>query len=1612
MQGAPVKFIQPDTPFKYLGIYLTLTLDWKHQYKAMLAAVKEKCRAMSNRCLPAGVQMKVIRTVIKPMITYSFGVAPYTPAQLKVLDAQLARTAKAAYKQRVSMSTALAMEDVDKFGLGLTSLLVEYTHTCIRNLVTAANDATAYGCVSKSLLAFQASRTGGLNETQLHGVASSFMRVRQLSAVQQSGLRILNQSTMEEMALDGTDIVRLVTSLALATTELGLPAFIPCRLVQPLTALGMHKVEDLLTKDYKQVISRQALRLRYGRTATSAHIQALYRIAYILHMEDTPHIPRVKRMHFTDAAVSYNAYRVVHPVHREAMIRASQSNTDQVFSNILKPMPRKNHSSEDITKYMAPPQARTGPMNAEPELAQPSKRHRPGTRTKSGTKKSEQRTILLQTTRRRRASRQKNEHRVKLDDACCTTRASADQAMQAPAVLTRHERARKLYEQKGARAALNQCTDTIHTVQRIVGWRLETNHKNKNWLKRKATEASSQAQYLVEWAPTLEEAWAVQAYKDLGYTPLSVAPITMAAIIDDPTNQDLFEQIACEVCNHKHDTAMIICDECDRGYHKACLPHEQFSEEAEEAPLKWQCDYCNRTSTQRRTRGRCPGDTKIQLLKVTWAPTWEPGDSIPGDMTTAYNDQIQQQQRACRKRPDDDCTDLEKQGIHGHNTYIGHMSDTARLNVTINHQPVDPYTDIVPVNAYTLNFRQVVRTTATKHAVHHQRSLTACSAGLDGRCVGKICSARLQILWDRYNHTVNTKPDMVEHLHIHSFEEEVHHLLLRYKDGATVHTGKANRVVNMKNHWATPPAIMACLQRHMHITTERFASPLNFHHEMISYYSCHERDQVFGATWNAFSVKWTGLSQCNPEYEHGDMEKAVRWALNSATKTTAAVLTVCVLPAWDENSNTAYNRMIADHPAHCHVIMRIPKRNFKFCTPDAWNGEDTYAGCPKWDVNFLLIGNEQGYATITPADERALCLCVAQELRTLMSRNDATTLRGTDACITGFRSLSTRPRCNASVETSIANKILAGKTFRYAADEHSCVALAPAPAAHGNVSDIFAARHPLCADPHAMVYTDGSVITSEVRELDANVGSKRMRLETTTTTVAGAGIYVPRALVTENIVTQLNKNAHNSAFETCGDEQTAGVAISLDPGGVGATNTITRAEGAAIWYALREGLGTTIATDSAAVLYQIRNMLHRPARMQHCKNKSLIEEIVGFIRASPHHIHLQKVKAHTGIPGNELADEAARHATRLAQYRQDDMPQCDTDPMPPSHTQFWPVPTDADATNSTSRQPKHHIGDLGKDLKKYLHEKHRVGYSNTSSVYYQAWARTVNIAHKGHSNLLMQSNRVDPQDRITTLQYRYGGLNTAKMRHRMKVAPTANCILCGQLDGGHHSMSGCPHMSGMYTERHNVGGRILLKALLKGGRGADIVMHDIGHAADASMLHDVPKSQGSFATRIPEWVYTKGRRSKPSANEKNKWDRYRPDILMIAGTNKKSIKRREVDVVEIKYCRDTDPTMQQSRAEMQHDATASSSDGRHNVSLMQSLRDTGYRPSKIRLHVILLGVGGTIYSSMHTTLQQLGLKKQASAIVAGKLHKHATVYARKIMQTKWNQEFILKRDAG
>jgi ribonuclease HI len=99
----------------------------------------------------------------------------------------------------------------------------------------------------------------------------------------------------------------------------------------------------------------------------------------------------------------------------------------------------------------------------------------------------------------------------------------------------------------------------------------------------------------------------------------------------------------------------------------------------------------------------------------------------------------------------------------------------------------------------------------------------------------------------------------------------------------------------------------------------------------------------------------------------------------------------------------------------------------------------------------------------------------------------------------------------------------------------------------------------------------------------------------------------------------------------------------VDSGGVVMTNTINRAELTGIAAALTNKY-TQIATYSACSLSQIRKQLLFPEMQWDHIHSNLLEQIVSMIYASPEPICFYKVKAHSGIAGNECADAVAKHS--------------------------------------------------------------------------------------------------------------------------------------------------------------------------------------------------------------------------------------------------------------------------------------------------------------------------------------------------------------------------------
>ena len=93
----------------------------------------------------------------------------------------------------------------------------------------------------------------------------------------------------------------------------------------------------------------------------------------------------------------------------------------------------------------------------------------------------------------------------------------------------------------------------------------------------------------------------------------------------------------------------------------------------------------------------------------------------------------------------------------------------------------------------------------------------------------------------------------------------------------------------------------------------------------------------------------------------------------------------------------------------------------------------------------------------------------------------------------------------------------------------------------------------------------------------------------------------------------------------------------MNPRDVGLTNTISRAELAAIAAAIIHGYHH-IATDSPTSMHYIRKQLSHPNLHRHHIQGDVLHSIAKAIHQSPSPILFHKVKSHAGIIGNEYAD--------------------------------------------------------------------------------------------------------------------------------------------------------------------------------------------------------------------------------------------------------------------------------------------------------------------------------------------------------------------------------------
>ena len=552
---------------------------------------------------------------------------------------------------------------------------------------------------------------------------------------------------------------------------------------------------------------------------------------------------------------------------------------------------------------------------------------------------------------------------------------------------------------------------------------------------------------------------------------------------------------------------------------------------------------------------RCPTAAKLhgpigrlQIKKVEWEPSWEPADiGIPQDMIDALDearnagDCINLARANCR-RLDQDKSNIERQGhwpaLKSKNTSVLLHDPTLTTLIDINPMDtVNPDQDIAPTFEHVISKMHGNMPPAGKPLANVYTP--------SGKLCGTITFERLQILYHTFTQSQQNQPEVHQQHHNPTFEHALARLLSRYSDKHTLES----KTTRTKNHRAIPDEYMKAIVDGLSITTERFASPLNFNVASNSYCSMYSEDRLFGATHDAYSHNWQGSSQASPEYEAKDMEKALRWAIFSAQETDEPVLTAFVLPDW---AGTAYLRWMS-HPL-VQEITTIKKTQFRFKDPRHWATGKEFSSHAKWDIKFLIVANTTGLQrfvkqeTLQAAFVHASALLQHPQPRIRQLRNAVTAASSLQGLYPPAGFAKAAKDMNI-LWTSV--KLPTEATLQQAL--------------HTDIVKETELLH--C--PQDIIYTDGSK-----REMH------------TFGTVTGSGVY---------------RQAPTAALQ-----------LKVHPIGQGMLNTINRAELVAILVALRECRpykDECIATDSRCSMQKINKHLRAPAQTKDDCHQSLLQAI-------------------------------------------------------------------------------------------------------------------------------------------------------------------------------------------------------------------------------------------------------------------------------------------------------------------------------------------------------------------------------------------------------------------
>jgi ribonuclease HI len=1507
ISGKTVPFLHPhNEAYRYLGVLVTPSLNWRHQIEALGEAVIEKADGILRSMASSTQKLRLIETLLRPYIRYSLSTGAYTSADIAHLDSLLVRAAKCALHLPCSTPTTLVQEDKERGGIGVTSLEETYVAELTAKLTSALNDDGTLGYITHRLLQAQISRVGAMLDGGLANSLRHSSLLRTITLLAGAGgtmMRFTSPGHAEWYNLLGSELTSLLERLRHDPTELGTQERVPAARFLPLLEAGVTSLSQLLEpggthmvvasgvaehlrRHNVQVDDSRGLRLAHNRLTACLNTPCEHGAPSLAGVTaaDLPRDRRQLRATHLFQGLDPGPKRGRYPNGQRTVHEFLQTEGEpagRTGSNSMETLSTESAGDTPGSNPQARPPAATQDTGDSVEAAEqtPASQAEPGRRRRC----------------RRPAARPDPAYSLREEDSAHW----ADFLREFRDIYYHDRRLRERYAACPPpdlpRRGPVQLTPRLHwwmkvkcrepkvvhhiyreedNALRVVGEATRAKFVGRGKARRRV---KSQEGWIVEWAPYAIYKPHLPLAEALGYRATSVS---------------------------------------------AC-----------------------------RTFG-----SKPPLIRVQWQPSFEPKGKFETDVPNAELLIAEYRARRAAERAEQAAADRQRlqaqhsleerlaaQGIPAHKPFKWeYANSTAPALIHLETEAAHPELDVTPPPGTTHPFIRTappdVEQWSQPVAHVHERT---------GAYLGSITCERLAQLRTRYNATRAGKPELFARLQAGTFEEEVACLLRSWK--SCTRRMEASKV--QEQHGVAPSALIHAVQSATGADTELFASPLNVHPGMAAYFSSAERDQLFGASYDAYSKRWAGACFAHPPENATELEKAVRWALASAREgdRQRPVLTVLLLPSTSESA--PYQRWLA-YPEVVQLAHFSTPRSMPREAADSWQGKcQRYLSEPCPGYLLVAIGNRAGREQLLRQDMHRSFTNLPSQLGRLpgdcpwpwtesaggqlqydLSKYNAEIHRQAS------RHAETRERLNehyrpprklatAASDTSVA--------WRMPASTEQ-----PDAATAEQIATLYSQRQyqPRYEWQQAL-FTDGSVIKTEEGNL---VGAAVWR--------AGDG------------ATLINTN------------------------GAGPDDTITRAELAAIRHAVCDRLRVDeegdIFTDSLASIHLIATAVRRPHRLKGTLHKEILMEIAGRLveRANAGtRTHIVKVMAHKGVKGNEEADAAAKQAAQ---------PNATHDCTTPAHVPFeglWrPAFHKPPSSEDSEREAPQAVANLKQALTKELHASLKTGSSKTGL--YMKGITAMYDGQEGDRALGKESNGITLRSRqgqarairLRTKHLTGNWYNKSTALKRRAAYPPGGplatddmCPLCRQgRDSSGHLLLRCPRLKAMHIHRHNRATRIIQAALQRHStHGSAYTIMDACPAAEAAS-HDV---QG---TRLPPFLLL-----NVPEEQRAKW---RPDILRIIGLPptptegdiQLALARRNrytVQVVEVGYCSDTRWRETVKKKLEQHN------------DLINALAAEGWKVS-IEPSVIVLGAMGTVYLSGEKALQALGMSPTHSSAVLAELH--------------------------